>query len=181
MNEQTDDTYVRLDNYAVDADKLDLAAFKTRHGNAFLVFTGAGGLNAPIRPRRTMVFGETIDGETLPWVTRVEGTLVFQVKRTGRSPFPDSIWVGRTRNNDIVIPDVSISKCHAMFKDENDGHLRLLDAGSRNGTFLDNDSVPVRGRGAAVVVRPGARIRFGSVDVTFVDAERLRGLALRSS
>src|SRR4051794_40548232 len=41
--------------------------------------------------------------------------LVLAVRKT-QSTFPSMITVGRTKNNDIVIPDVMISKFHAFFR-----------------------------------------------------------------
>src|SRR5690242_2597304 len=51
--------------------------------------------------------------------------------------FPSMITVGRTQNNDIVVPDTAISKFHAFFRLDGKS-VELADAGSRNGTFVDN-------------------------------------------
>src|SRR5687768_1972368 len=49
--------------------------------------------------------------DAVPWTDAA----VFLVRATGRCAFPDFISVGRTKQNDIVIPDDSVSKFHAFF------------------------------------------------------------------
>ena len=85
--------------------------------------------------------------------------------------FPNMITLGRTANNDLVVPDVSISKFHAFFRDlgETRGpRFDLTDAGSKNGTWVSG--VPVSPRGEAVAVKLGDRLRFGRIEFTVVDA-----------
>jgi FHA domain-containing protein len=85
--------------------------------------------------------------------------------------FPNMITVGRTANNDLVVPDVSISKFHAFFRDlgeQRGPRYDLTDAGSKNGTWVSGVQVPPRG--AAAPVKLGDRIRFGRIEFTVVDA-----------
>ncbi len=91
--------------------------------------------------------------------------------------FPSMIAVGRTGNNDVVIPDPTVSKFHAFFKVD-DGRFALADAGSRNGTFVAGERLPVRG--AFVDVALGAAIRFGRVSFRVVDAGAAWDAARRS-
>jgi hypothetical protein len=104
---------------------------------------------------------ESVDVER-PTVTR----LVLPVrKRTDL--FREMISVGRAPNNDVVVPDVSVSKFHAYFRTENDV-VELIDAGSRNGTRVDGATRPPK---APITVRTGARIEFGGVPLLFVSSE----------
>lgn len=96
---------------------------------------------------------------------------VYPVARRAGSAY-GWISVGRARNNDISLDDVSVSKFHAYFRQE-DGVLYLLDARSRNGTFVDGQPVPARGRGLAVQVASGASVRFGNSHTSFVNATDL--------
>lgn len=45
--------------------------------------------------------------------------------------------IGRSRNCAIVIPDPSVSRCHAMVGYDYNQGLYVMDMGSSNGTFLD--------------------------------------------
>ena len=83
--------------------------------------------------------------------------------------FPQMITVGRTANNDLVLPDVSVSKFHAFFRGlpGGKGH-ELVDAGSKNGTWVVSQELAPRGDG--LPVKLGDRLRFGRVEFTVVDA-----------
>jgi hypothetical protein len=82
--------------------------------------------------------------------------------------FPSMITVGRTANNDVVIPDVTVSKFHAYFRAAGNQRFELCDAGSRNGTFVQGR--PLVKRGPGVLVTPGDTIRVGHVEMQLVDA-----------
>ena len=101
--------------------------------------------------------------------------LVYPVRTTGRSPFPRIVTVGRTKNNDIVLADISISKFHAFFKEEA-GSFFLSDGESRNGTFVDGEAAPTAKKGKPVLLKLGARLKFGALDLRFIDAAELRTL-----
>jgi pSer/pThr/pTyr-binding forkhead associated (FHA) protein len=68
--------------------------------------------------------------------------------------------IGRTRDCDLCLSDLSVSRLHAELVRNGDGWL-LSDLGSHNGTRLNGwlvrETVPVRG---------GDRVEFGSV--TFI-------------
>ena len=85
------------------------------------------------------------------------------------------ITVGRTQNNDVVLPDVSISRFHAWFRVDPAG-VELTDAGSRNGTFVGERELGKNG--PPVRLASGDEVRFGSKAFQFFspgDAwERLR-------
>jgi FHA domain len=81
--------------------------------------------------------------------------------------FPHMITLGRTANNDLVVNDASISKLHAFFTEHPNKGFGLVDAGSRNGTFVAG--APLPSRGAAMPVRLGDRLRFGRIEFTVVD------------
>ncbi len=97
-----------------------------------------------------------------------ESLVVLPVRKV-QAPFPSMITVGRTANNDIVVPDVSVSKFHAFFRTA-DGTLTLADAGSKNGTQVRGE--PLAAKGAGVAVQPGDSVKLGEVELTLVDADR---------
>jgi hypothetical protein len=175
---------LRVEDFVVDCRALDEAAFASRHGRAFLVHYGAvDQMRRPERPQPTQVFSvETPFYSGAPLRTLKSDYLVYPIQSTGRSPYPSMITVGRTRNNDIILPDESVSKFHAFFRDAADATpgqpapLVLQDAGSRNGTLLDGQPVPTAKVGSPVTVCAGALVRFGVVQLTFLDATGLREL-----
>jgi hypothetical protein len=92
--------------------------------------------------------------------------LVLPLRKV-QSTFPSMITVGRTDNNDLVVPDEQVSKFHAFFRLVGD-RVELTDAGSRNGTFVGSVKLPARGTGAAV--NRGDRFAFGAVEFQLFDA-----------
>src|SRR5262245_57060749 len=46
------------------------------------------------------------------------------------------ITVGRTNDNDIVVPDINVSRLHAIFRVHAD-RVDIADAGSANGTYVN--------------------------------------------
>jgi hypothetical protein len=130
---------------------------------------------SPHNPARTHRFGNSgdlkaaldearkrlADGESSPAVLAVKKSI---------ETFPSMITVGRARNNDIVVPEALVSKFHAFFRPL-DGGWSLADAGSVNGTFIEDKKLPPKGAPEAVAV--GNRVTFGSTAFQFVDAAGL--------
>jgi FHA domain-containing protein len=175
---------LRVEDFVLVCRTLDEAEFVARHGRAFLVHYGAvDQMRRPERPQPTQVFSvETPFYSGAPLRALKTDYLVYPIQSTGRSPYPSMITVGRTRNNDIILPDESVSKFHAFFRDGTEGApgqpapIVLQDAGSRNGTLLDGQTVPTARAGPPSVVGPGSLVRFGVVQLTFLDAAGLREL-----
>lgn len=70
------------------------------------------------------------------------------------------ITVGRDRDNDVMIDDVEISKLHALFTVAGE-RVELQDAGSRNGTWVNQEKLDPRG--LMVRVAPGDAVRFAKI------------------
>lgn len=119
------------------------------------------------RPVEDVPTGDGAASEPLP--------LLVQAVRKVQEAFPSMITVGRTRNNDIVIPDVQVSRFHAFFKVFSD-RVELGDAGSANGTFVGGRALPPKG--ATQIVIPGETVEFSHLPFVFLDAraawERIR-------
>jgi hypothetical protein len=73
----------------------------------------------------------------------------------------DRVGVGRSRDNQLVIDDPTVSNVHAAFTLASNGALWLADLGSRNGTFVNGVRL---GPGDKSIVRAGDRLRFGDVE-----------------
>lgn len=89
-------------------------------------------------------------------------------KKPGAS-FPDRITIGRTSNNDVVIPDTSVSRLHAYVRRVGGGWV-VADAGSKNGSWLRGIQLEAR-REQPILSR--ALLRLGDVDLTFYNAADL--------
>lgn len=70
--------------------------------------------------------------------------------------------VGRSDDNNLVLPDRWISRNHAMLQGMEDGSFYLIDLGSRNGTFINGQRVTV-----PVTLKDGDSIIFGQTELTF--------------
>jgi ABC transport system ATP-binding/permease protein len=92
--------------------------------------------------------------------------LLLAVRKV-QETFPSMITVGRTRNNDIVIPDVRVSRFHALFRLFDD-RIELSDAGSHCGTWIGTRKLPPKG--LAQIVIAGERVRFGPQEFILLDA-----------
>ncbi len=92
--------------------------------------------------------------------------LVLPLRKV-QSTFPSMITVGRTDNNDLVVPDEQVSKFHAFFRLVGD-RVELSDAGSRNGTFIGSRRLEARGGGAQL--NRGDRFAFGAIEFQLFDA-----------
>ena len=110
--------------------------------------------------------------ETMPHGKDLPDTIELEVypltKKVGAS-FPDRITIGRTANNDIVIPDTSVSRLHAYVRRDGASWL-VADGGSKNGSWLRGATLEPR-REHPLVSR--AVLKLGDVDLTFYVAADL--------
>jgi hypothetical protein len=101
---------------------------------------------------------------------RVPGNEVYYVvpllKRHG-SAAHDRILIGRTDQNDVVIPHVSLSRSHATIGLAEP--IQLTDSGSRHGTWLGEQRLVAE---QPVAIASGTRIRFGAVRTMYLSAVR---------
>lgn len=70
--------------------------------------------------------------------------------------------VGRTKENDLAIDDISVSKYHASLLLDTEGRLVVADTGSTNGTFINGERISY---GKAATVGTGDMLKFGAIDV----------------
>jgi hypothetical protein len=101
--------------------------------------------------------------ETPPYMRDLE---LFPLTKKAGASFPDRITIGRTPNNDIGLPDASVSRFHAYVRRDG-ARWVVADAGSKNGSWLAGQALVARKE------RPltsHSELRFGDVDVTFYEA-----------
>ncbi|HEY5656426.1 MAG TPA: FHA domain-containing protein [Myxococcota bacterium] len=153
-----------------DARTLSARDFEARHGSGFLLLSTAA-LDRPEGPAATRV--ELDDFEAAASEDTAGISLrIYPVVRSERS-VGHLVTVGRTSNNDIVIPDLSVSRFHAFLKPVGAGRFHIQDAKSTNGSTVNGVSVPAQGNGAPLELTSGDDLRFGQVQLTFLDAHAL--------
>lgn len=156
---------------------MQLAAASTRRAFAsampYTFIVSDGTLSRSTGPMRTLPV-ERIDvtTEDLPTTTHssernAPRTFIALAIRKVQETFPNMITLGRTANNDLVIPDVSVSKFHAFFKTTPRG-FEVADAGSKNGSWVAGQELAPRGD--ALPIKLSDRLRFGRIEFTVVDA-----------
>ena len=94
--------------------------------------------------------------------------LIIEKGLVGERVFPveTRVTIGRTPENDIHLPDPSVSRRHALLYVE-DGKAVLEDLGSRNGTFLNEIRVD------KALLSSGDTLRLGKVTTGFLQEEEL--------
>lgn len=163
-------TAVVLESFYEDAVHLDPEAFGGRHGSGFLLVTAATS-GDPNQTTSTYLLLD--DEQDVAGHTAGLATLVYPLRaKDGAKGY--LVTLGRSPQHDVVIPSSSISRFHAFAKRGSDGVFLLQDAGSTNGTTVNGHTVPARGAGAPVPVKPGDTVQFGQVQCTFTDAPGLQ-------
>jgi pSer/pThr/pTyr-binding forkhead associated (FHA) protein/NADPH-dependent 2,4-dienoyl-CoA reductase/sulfur reductase-like enzyme len=88
----------------------------------------------------------------------------LQVEGGPRVELAETATIGRAADNDLVVADPLVSGHHAEVRLIGDGYV-VADAGSRNGTYLNDRQVM-----APTPLSDGDRLRVGDTPVVFTDA-----------
>ncbi len=81
-------------------------------------------------------------------------------------PIANTATIGRTRENTVCLNSSPlVSRQHAMIRCHNGYQYQIIDLGSRNGTFVNDQRVVL-----PVGLKDGARIRIADTTLTFVEA-----------
>lgn len=135
-------------DYVERARSMSRSAFIDRYPQLFLI--GTQRLVAPAGPQQTIRAelvergGKLAFAEPLPTTPEPRLSPIVRAIVKTQAAFPAMITVGRTPNNDV-------------------------DAGSRNGTFVGVERLPPK---EPRLVSTGSLLRFGSLELTLVDAAR---------
>jgi hypothetical protein len=172
---------LRIQSFAEACRACDEQAFRVQHGGAFLL------------ARAEQVGDARIHGRP-EWTVAAEGPAaapevgrlgldyrVLAVRRRQENSRRGLISVGRAENCDVVVADLSVSIYHAFFLPKPDGSFVLQDAGSKNGTFLDDLPVPRQGKGPPLPLEAGSQVRFGDVGFLFLPAAEFQFLVRQLS
>jgi len=163
-----------LETFQTDARSLGPAEFEDRHGAGFLLLSTAG-LHVPTGPSMTEV--RLDDGDVTGAECTADVSVLVYPLRRGAESVGHLVTLGRTANNDVVVPDLSVSRFHAFVK-IGASPLQIQDAKSTNGTTVNGRSIPAQGQGPAVDLKSGDTVRLGQVEFTYVDAAGLREFAI---
>ncbi len=103
-----------------------------------------------------------------------EDPFVLALRKVG-TVVPSAITFGRGSTNDVVIPDIFVSKVHAFLRRSGSG-WELVDAGARNGAWIGGHRLDAKGAPSPVKSRD--LLTFGRVVFYFLEAgdlwDRLR-------
>ena len=121
-------------------------------------------------PRQTQRLIDTTDvSGTAMSFERGEPVAIEIVKGVIPNAFPFGVTIGHAENNDVVLRHQQVSRFHAYFQEANKRRC-LVDASSRNGTWVDGQRLmPSK----AFPLPPQAKIRFGLLEVTYVEPDQL--------
>jgi hypothetical protein len=170
---------IPIESLAPDARSLTPDAFAARHGNGFLLFT-AKRLDGPESTNSTQLMLDDGRDEAPDGRTANLAVVVYPMRSRDPSKGP-IVTLGRETKQDVVIPDMSVSRFHAFAKPGPDGGFLLQDAGSTNGTTVNGESVLTAGAGPARRLKPGDNVRLGHVELTYTDAKALRDFAIQKA
>ena len=86
--------------------------------------------------------------------------------------------VGRTKENDLMLDDASVSKIHASLVLNAENQLMVADTGSTNGTFINDQRIAY---GKALMINEADKVKFGTVEVFFRRVPKPVDFATRES
>ena len=144
-----------LDDFVQELKRVGEAAFRKRHPAPVLIVTGRAtrGKRAGTEEvtRAISIKSSGKHRASLALLHRV-----FPLAKAAHAP-AGPVLVGRTTENDVSIPEYSISKVHCAFEVK-DGMMSVSDRGSTNGTSINGARLE---QGASVPLCGGEQITMG--------------------
>ncbi len=121
---------------------------------------------APAGVPQTMNFNQTADdyGYDYDYEEDAEGRQAYIYDITNDRAFTlhgDAEAIGRESKNDIVIPDINVSRVHAEIRQDASGAWILTDLGSTNGTFVNGRQIK------SAALHDADRIIVGTTNLEF--------------
>ncbi len=147
-----------LDGYEAELARLGLPSFVQAYPSSVLIVTAVSGtLMANTSRSGTMTVVSAEEAQAAALAGRV-----FPVVK-GRNSRPGPVAIGRTADNDLVIPEYSISTRHCILALV-DGEYRLTDLGTVNGTLVNEVRLTPR---KPCRLRGGDSVRMGRFTLLF--------------
>ena len=95
---------------------------------------------------------------------------VYEIKKAEGNLRP-AISIGRTEDNDVVLPDPSVPKLHAFLTlRPGQSKLQITDVGSKNGTYLRGEPLAPQ---SSVEIPSGAIITLGRIPLRFISVDEM--------
>jgi hypothetical protein len=165
-----------LKDFLADCLALDADSFQNRHGKGYLLRSKYHREMQPLTDGHKTKTGGDPAGKDKVVVLPRPDFLVFPIQKRNANTMNDMISIGRVQKNDVVIRDGTLTAVLAFIKQGENGRFSILDAASKNGTFVNDLPVPAWGLGEPVELETGARVRFGSLEFTFLPAAEFTDL-----
>jgi len=95
-------------------------------------------------------------------------TVSYKVNsRQCKIPCKSVLTIGRDKHSDIIIPELTVSRNHAMIRCLGEGDFYLIDSGSSNGSFVNKQRVV-----APKLLKHGDIIAVGKADILFEELSK---------
>ena len=151
---------VYLKDYKAELGVVGDVVFKGRYRTPVLIVVGKAAelVEDSNGVDKTMVAARSATSkQTMALIDRVFP--VNKAPHAQRGP----IMLGRSGDNDIAIPEYSISKRQCYFEFDPDG-IKITDCGSTNGTLVEDEQIPAR---EPVMIKDGTKISLGRFAFVF--------------
>ncbi|MCA8920731.1 MAG: FHA domain-containing protein [Planctomycetes bacterium] len=151
-----------LREFVEDNAQLDRAAFEAAHTTPYLIVRFP---RPEARSEDSSFLTRALSLEEIKTGSRrFEAWVVPVAKRQDSNAFATMITLGRAGNNDVVLQHASVSKFHAYLRHMG-SNWTVSDAGSRNGTLLDDRKLPPERSfplhsGAKIVLSEAVNLEF---------------------
>jgi hypothetical protein len=150
-----------VDDFVQELKRLGEVGFRKRHTAPVLIVTGRATRGKRAETNEdTRLVSLKASGKHRASLALVHR--VFPLVKAPSSP-AGPVVVGRTTENDVSIPEYSISKRHCAFEIK-DGMMTVSDCGSTNGTTLNGTKLE---RGVGVPLCGGEQITMGRFTFVF--------------
>ena len=122
--------------FAQENGGLPSELFQTRHPYPFLLLERGQGTR--LEPAELQTFGGGIPFPETPTATPTVEDVLYPVIAGAGAAANGKVTIGRSRDNDVVLPYAQVSKHHATIEPRGrPGAFRITDTGSTNGTAVN--------------------------------------------
>ncbi len=147
-----------LAEFETEFRRLGLQSFVQAYPWPVLIVTGIGGVLQGNTSRSGTMIAANVD---LIQATALAGRVFPVVK--GKNSIPGPVSIGRTSDNDLAIPEYTISTRHCIVALVN-GQYRLTDLGATNGTVVNDIALTPR---KPCPLQGGEILRMGRFSLLF--------------
>lgn len=147
-----------LAEFEMEFRRLGFQSFVKAYPTPVLIVTGIGGVLQGNSSRSGTMIAANVD---LIQATALAGRVFPVVK--GKNSVPGPVSIGRTSDNDLAIPEYTISTRHCILA-QIGGQVRLTDLGTTNGTMINDVKLTPR---KPYVLNGGEVLRMGRFTLLF--------------